>query len=123
MPEELINKVKPLMEEEAMSEQKVRKASSALVNVRVWILAMLTYFETLKIVNPMRETARIMDEKLKVVMAALKVKEDELQEINDKLDYLNAQLNESVSEATRLSDELDSCQKQLYRAQKMIVGL
>lgn len=84
---------------------------------------MLTYFETLKIVNPMRETARVMDEKLKVVMAALKVKEDELKEINDKLDYLNAQLNESMAEATRLGDELDGCQKQLYRAQKMIVGL
>jgi len=123
MPEELINKVKPLMEDEAMSELKVSKASKALTNVRVWIVAMLTYFETLKIVNPMRETARVMTEKLNVVMAALKVKEDELQEINDKLDYLNSQLNESVSEATRLGDELDGCQKQLYRAQKMIVGL
>jgi len=37
MPEELINKVRPLMEEEAMSELKVAKASKALVNVRVWI--------------------------------------------------------------------------------------
>ena len=123
MPEELINKVKPLMEEEAMSEKKVGNASKALMNVRVWIVAMLTYYETLKIVNPMRETARVMTDRLNVVMAALKVKEDELQVINDKLDSLNAQLAESVAEATRLSDELEGCAKQLYRAQKMIVGL
>jgi dynein heavy chain len=93
------------------------------MNVRVWIVAMLTYYETLKIVNPMRETARVMTDKLNVVMAALKVKEDELKVINDKLDNLNAQLAESVAEATRLSDEMEESSKQLYRAQKMIVGL
>jgi len=116
IPDALVKKVVPLTEREEMTEARVKGASQDLLPVRIWVKAMIKYHEVLKIVNPMRETARIMDEKLKVVMAALKVKEDELQEINDKLDYLNAQLNESMAEATRLSVELDSCQKQLYRA-------
>jgi hypothetical protein len=37
---------------------------------------MIKYYQVLKIVNPMRETARIMGEKLAVVMAALKEKQD-----------------------------------------------
>jgi hypothetical protein len=54
--------------------ERVGKASSALKNVRVWIVAMLTYFKTLKIVNPMREKAAEMNAKLKIVMADLNVK-------------------------------------------------
>jgi len=94
-----------------MSEERVGKASAALKNVRVWIVAMLTYFETLKIVNPMRETARIMDAKLTVVMTALNIKLAEVAAINAKLDALQKALAESVAEANRLSDELDNCKK------------
>lgn len=74
MPEELINKVTPILDQEEMSIERVGKASSALKNVRVWIVAMLTYFKTLKIVNPMREKAAEMNAKLKIVMADLNVK-------------------------------------------------
>jgi hypothetical protein len=33
----IIAKLKPLMEEEVMSEAKVKNASSALVAVRIWV--------------------------------------------------------------------------------------
>lgn len=123
MPEELINKVTPLMDLDEMSIERVGKASSALKNVRVWIVAMLTYFRTLKIVNPMRETAAAMNAKLKIVMAELDIKLKEVAEINAKLDGLNKSLSDAVAMATKLGDDLDSCKKQLYRAEKMIVGL
>jgi hypothetical protein len=74
MPEELIRKVSPLMEEEIMAEAKVKNASSALLYVRVWVVAMITYYETLKVVNPLRSEAAAMDEKLKIVQDALAVK-------------------------------------------------
>jgi len=123
MPEELITKVSPILEQDEMSIERVGKASSALKNVRVWIVAMLTYFKTLKIVNPMRETAKEMNAKLKIVMAELSVKLAEVAEINAKLDALNKSLSDAVAMATQLGDDLDSCKKQLYRAEKMIVGL
>ena len=61
-----------------------------MLPVRVWVTAMIKYYQVLKIVNPMRETARIMGEKLAVVMAALKEKQDQVREINAELDDLNA---------------------------------
>lgn len=123
MPEALIEKIKPLLELEEMTEKKVKSASSALSNVRVWIVAMVTYYSTLKIVNPMRETAKEMNAKLKIVMAELNIKLAEVAEINAKLDALNKSLADAVAMATKLGDDLDSCKKQLYRAEKMIVGL
>jgi len=61
------------------------------VAVRIWINAMITYHETLKIVNPMRETARVMSEKLNVVMSALAEKQAKVKAINDNLAALTAQ--------------------------------
>ena len=43
-----------MMETEAMSEAKIKNASVALVAVRIWCNAMVTYHEVLKIVNPKR---------------------------------------------------------------------
>lgn len=95
MPEELIMKVTPILEQEEMSIERVGKASNALKNVRVWIVAMLTYFKTLKIVNPMREKAKEMNAKLKIVQGELDIKLAEVAEINAKLDSLNRSLKEA----------------------------
>lgn len=86
----LIQKIKPLMAEDVMSEKRVENASKALVAVRIWINAMITYHETLKIVNPMRETARVMTDKLNIVMGALAEKQAKVKAINDNLANLNA---------------------------------
>ena len=90
IPDQIVQKIKPLMEEDVMSEQRVKNASGAMVAVRIWINAMIIYHETLKIVNPMRETAKVMGAKLDVVMSALAEKQAQVKEINDNLDKLNA---------------------------------
>jgi hypothetical protein len=46
---------------------------------------MIKYYQLLKIVNPMRETARVMGEKLAVVMGALAEKQKMVREINAEL--------------------------------------
>lgn len=75
IPDALIAKVKPQMEKEEMSEKRVANASGALVAVRVWILAMITYHEVLKIVNPKRAIAAEMGAKLAIVQANLNEKQ------------------------------------------------
>lgn len=55
------------METENMSEAKVKSSSGALVPVRIWVEAMIKYYEVLKIVNPKRAIASEMSEKLSVV--------------------------------------------------------
>jgi len=46
-----------MLDKEEMAENRVRNASSALVAVRIWCKAMITYNTVLKIVNPKRALA------------------------------------------------------------------
>lgn len=80
-----MTKVKPLMELESLQEAKVKSASGALVAVRIWVLAMVTYHEVLKIVNPKREIAAQMTAKLEVVMSNLNEKRAKVKAIDEKL--------------------------------------
>ena len=91
IPDALITKVKPLMDLEALTEAKIKNASGALVAVRIWVIAMITYHEVLKIVNPKRALAAEMSQKLEVVMKALNEKRAQVKAINDKLDKLSAE--------------------------------
>ena len=68
-----------------MASEKITAVSKALAPVRVWIVAMLKYHETLKIVNPLREQAAEMGEKLAVVQAALAEKRAKVKAIMDNL--------------------------------------
>lgn len=111
------------MAEEVMSEKRVENASKALVAVRIWIQAMITYHETLKIVNPMREVARTMSEKLEIVMSALAEKQAKVKLINENLAKLNAEGARLEAQAANLNAEMERCSKQLVRAEKMIGGL
>ena len=74
IPDAMVERVKPMLELEALSEAKVKNASGALVTVRLWICAMVTYHEVLKIVNPKRAIAAEMTAKLEVVMKNLNEK-------------------------------------------------
>ena len=88
IPDALISKVRPLMDSENMLEKNVAKASGALVAVRVWVEAMIKYYDVLKIVNPKRAIAAEMGGKLAVVQSQLNEKRQKVKEINEKMDSL-----------------------------------
>jgi len=54
-----------------MSEEKVKAASNALVAVRIFITAMIKYYETLKVVNPLRAVAATKGAELAAVQAVV----------------------------------------------------
>ena len=123
IPDDLIAKVKPMMELEALTEAKVKNASGALVAVRLWVIAMITYHEVLKIVNPKRAIAAEMTAKLEVVMKNLNEKRAKVRAIDEKLAKLTAEQNALEAKSKALNDEIDDCGKKLVRAEKMINGL
>lgn len=123
IPDALIAKVKPLMEKEDMSEKKVASASGALVAVRIWVNAMVSYHEVLKIVGPKRAIAEEMSLKLAIVQSNLNEKRQKVKEINEKLDNLQRQMDELIRQEKSLSAEIEDCGKKLIRAEKMISGL
>jgi dynein heavy chain len=63
-----------MLEQEAMAEARVASASKALVAVRIWCKAMITYNTVLKIVNPKRALAAEKTIQLEKVMKGLNEK-------------------------------------------------
>jgi dynein heavy chain, axonemal len=92
IPDDLILRVKPMMEHEAMSEAKIKNASVALVAVRIWCNAMIVYHEVLKIVNPKRALAAEKTIQLEKVMKSLNEKRAQVKAINDKLAMFAAEI-------------------------------
>ena len=121
--EDIIKKVTPFMSAPEMETTKIEAVSKALVPVAIWITAMLKYHETLKIVNPLREQARTMGEKLAVVQAALSEKRAKVKAIMDNLEMLQRQQQELTEKAEKLESDLEMCKKKMERAGKMIDGL
>mmetsp|Transcript_378 Transcript_378/g.727 ORF Transcript_378/g.727 Transcript_378/m.727 type:complete len:113 (+) Transcript_378:2-340(+) len=89
----LVEKVKPMLETEHLTEAKVKNASGALVPVRIWVVAMIKYHETLQIVNPKRAIAAEMTAKLDIVMGKLNEKRAKVKDIDDELGKLTAEQN------------------------------
>jgi dynein heavy chain, axonemal len=106
-----------------MEEAKVKNASGALVGCRIWVAAMIKYHEVLKVVNPMREIARVKGEELAAVQAVLATKLAEVKAIQDQLNALNASLAEAKQKKKDLVEEMEDCEKKIVRAGKMITGL
>jgi len=106
-----------------MSEAKIKNASVALVAVRIWIKAMITYHDVLKIVNPNRKIASEKTIQLELVMGELNKKIAEVKAIDEKLDALNEDKTALETKAQNLKDELEECGLKLIRAEKMIGGL
>jgi hypothetical protein len=63
-----------MLEEEAMAEAKVKNASTALVAVRIWCKAMITYNTVLKVVGPKKALAAEKTIQLEKVMKGLNEK-------------------------------------------------
>ena len=76
---------------DVISEKAVGNASKALVPVRIWVTAMITYSKVLKVVNPKRAIAAEMTAKLEIVMKNLNEKRAKVKEIDDKLAKLTAE--------------------------------
>lgn len=120
----LVDTVKKMMEnEEALQEKKVENASKALLPVRIWVMAMVTYHEVLKIVNPKRAIASEKTAELEVVMEKLNAARARVKAIDDRLAELGAELAGLEAKAKALNDEIEDCKKRLVRADKMIDGL
>jgi len=91
IPDALIAIVEPKLQWEELAEKKIESASKALVPVRLWAQAMITYHEVLKVVNPKRAIAAEMTAKLEGVMKNLNEKRAQVKAIDDKLAKLSAE--------------------------------
>ena len=65
--EKTVKAVRAITDKPEFSLDDVRKANAAMEGICKWAMAMMKYYDLLKIVNPMREKVEEMNAKLVVV--------------------------------------------------------
>jgi dynein heavy chain len=123
IPEKTVKNVKAIVEAPTFDLADVRKANQAMEGICKWSIAMMKYYDLLKIVNPMREKVAEMNAQLTIVRKDLAEKMAKLKAVEEKLAMLEATYQENLAQEQKLQAEIDDCNKKLERAGKIISGL
>ena len=99
------------------------KGAAAAEGLCKWVFAIETYDRVAKVVAPKKKALGEAEAEYNEVMAGLKIKQAELQDLQDKLAALEADLANSIEEKDRLENEVELCTQKLERAERLIGGL
>ncbi|KAK3235325.1 hypothetical protein CYMTET_54468 [Cymbomonas tetramitiformis] len=119
----IIQKIKKYTDDPDFEPEKIKKASTAAYGLCCWVRALEAYDGVAKVVRPKKLALAEAEDELAVVMAALSVKQEELQAVVDKLDALDNSLQQAKAKKAKLEMEVEDCTLKLDRAQKLITGL
>jgi dynein heavy chain len=123
IPQDIIDKIRPYLNNPEFNPDKVRKASKAAYGLACWAIAIESYDRVAKVVAPKKIKLVSAQGTLAVVMSELAVKQAQLAEVQAKIAALNTKLEESKQRLKALEDESDNCKAKLERASKLISGL
>eukprot|EP00928_Gymnodinium_smaydae_P017340 TRINITY_DN16627_c1_g2_i1.p1 TRINITY_DN16627_c1_g2~~TRINITY_DN16627_c1_g2_i1.p1 ORF type:complete len:2315 (-),score=450.26 TRINITY_DN16627_c1_g2_i1:520-6690(-) len=123
IPEEIINKLKPLEEDPDFDPEVIKKASVAAFGICKWVRAMIVYDGVAKVVKPKREQLEKAESDLNRVLGELDVKKGELKKVQDSVAALLADFETAKKKKEDLATQVDECSKRLVRAEKLISGL
>lgn len=97
IPEKTVKAVKAIVEAPTFDLADVRKANQAMEGICKWSMAMMQYYDLLKIVNPMREKVAEMNAELITVRKDLAEKMAKLKAVEEKLAMLEATYQENLA--------------------------
>ncbi|CAD8081115.1 unnamed protein product [Paramecium sonneborni] len=104
-------------------DDKVFNASKAAGNLSLWIRAVVDTYEAYLIIDPKQILLKNAIQQLKITELELKQKNDALKEILRFLHTLQNDYNQAKLEKDQLQQDVNRCQIQLERAEKLINGL
>lgn len=88
--EKTVKAVRNIIDKPEFSLEDVKKANSAMEGICKWAMAMMKYYDLLKIVNPMREKVAEMNAQLQIVRKDLAEKMARLRAVEEKMAILEA---------------------------------
>merc|ERR1711871_689359 len=102
IPESVIKKIQPLVDDENFTPELIAKASKACTAICTWTLAMHTYYFIARDVEPKRQALASAQAELDEVNAMLAKAQGELDDVNAKLAKLEADFNEAITTKANL---------------------
>jgi len=123
IPDEVMEKLKPLEEDPNFDPEVIKKASVAAFGICKWVRAMIVYDGVAKVVGPKREQLEKSETELNEIMSTLAGKKAQLKEVQDNVAKLLAEFEAAKKKKDELAVQVDECSKRLVRAEKLITGL
>ena len=123
IPEDVIKRVSPLLEDPSFTYDVMKKKSAAAANLCNWVINIIQFNGIYKKVKPLMEslaeakaTKDAADEQLGAVMAVLK-------SVDDKLAKLQKTLLEATEAKMAVEEEAEACKAKLGLAERLTNGL
>jgi len=123
IPDEVMQKLKPLEDDPQFDPEVIRKASVAAFGICKWVRAMIVYDGVAKVVAPKRAQLNKAESDLAKVMELLQSKKAELKMVQDNVAKLLSEFEAAKKKKDELAAQVDDCSKKLVRAEKLISGL
>ncbi|XXQ39846.1 AAA+ ATPase domain-containing protein [Plasmodiophora brassicae] len=123
IPKATIKKVEAYVTQEDFSEKVMAKVSKAALSLCKWCLAIYTYSQVAKEVEPKRARLAEMNAQLADANAKLAQKQAELKAVIDKVEKLQIACTAAVNEKNRLNALSEQTKDRLGRASKLTTGL
>lgn len=103
--------------------EKIKNASTACEGICKWVLAIEKYDRVAKIIAPKREALKKAETEFNLAMSDLKLKQENLREIQNKLQKLVDELEANKARKMDLEQQAELCKTKLMRAEQLLGGL
>ena len=123
IPEKLLGKLKKYVKDERFEPKLIEKKSKAGKSICMWVRAIDNYSAVMKIIKPKQASLAKAEGELKIAQDDLSTKQASLQKIRDKISELQANYQASQRKLEDLTNQKDTIEIQLGRAEKLVVGL
>ncbi|KAG9395874.1 Dynein heavy chain and region D6 of dynein motor [Carpediemonas membranifera] len=121
--DETVELLQPYFDMDDFTFEAAKKVSGNVAGLCSWCIAMGTYHNIAKEVEPLREKVRNMEEKYSFAMKDLAKAQAELDEKQAQLDELTAKYDAAMAEKQRLQDDADLTRRRMTAANALINGL
>ena len=120
---ELVEKVRPILEEGEFSDDRLKAASKAGRGIGSWVRAIIQYYDAMLIVNPKKEELKIAEEKAAAAQAVWDAALERLQKVEAEMKQLVDELDATVAKEKQLRKDKETYENKVELANTLINSL
>lgn len=115
--------IAPYDDDVDFNPEVINKASVAATSLCLWVKALIAYDRAAYAVRPRRVALQQAQCELRTAEELLHDKKDELHQLERRIDQLSSQYEQARQRSERLSQEVQTCERRLSVAEKLIASL
>jgi dynein heavy chain len=123
IPEDVIERVKPFMDNPEFTFEKMKTKSAAAANLCNWVINIVTFNGVYKRVKPLMDALEVAAQSKQKAEGDLAVVKEQLAAIEGKLSKLQASFMAATEEKAKVEKEAKECLDRLSLAERLTNGL